>query len=110
MISAERDSSYGREDKQDPRNSPLHELDLVLDDEISPELVDQLSEAGLHIISRGADEAGSPSVDTDWDTVLVKDDKETSELSSLSLFLKEIGKIPLLSADQEVALAKRIER
>ncbi|MEK7096236.1 MAG: sigma-70 family RNA polymerase sigma factor [Patescibacteria group bacterium] len=110
MISAERDSSYGREDKQDPRSSPLHELDLVLDDEISPELVDQLSEAGLHIISRGADEAGSPSVDTDWDTVLVKNDKETSELSSLSLFLKEIGKIPLLSADQEVALAKRIER
>ncbi len=31
-------------------------------------------------------------------------------LDSLRLFLREIGRVPLLSADQEVALAKRIER
>jgi RNA polymerase primary sigma factor len=31
-------------------------------------------------------------------------------LDSLRLFLREIGKVPLLTADQEVALAKRIER
>jgi RNA polymerase primary sigma factor len=31
-------------------------------------------------------------------------------LDSLRLYLREIGKVPLLTADQEVALAKRIER
>ena len=31
-------------------------------------------------------------------------------LDSLRLFLREIGRVPLLSADQEVTLAKRIER
>src|ERR1044072_3892703 len=34
---------------------------------------------------------------------------ETS-LDSLRLYLREIGKVPLLTADQEVYLAKRIER
>ena len=31
-------------------------------------------------------------------------------LDSLRLFLREIGKVPLLTADQEVCLAKRVER
>src|SRR5207247_4728408 len=31
-------------------------------------------------------------------------------LDSLRLYLREIGKVPLLTADQEVYLAKRIER
>ena len=31
-------------------------------------------------------------------------------LDSLRLYLREIGKVPLLTADQEVSLAKRIER
>ena len=31
-------------------------------------------------------------------------------LDSLRLYLREIGKVPLLTAEQEVALAKRIER
>jgi RNA polymerase primary sigma factor len=33
-----------------------------------------------------------------------------SELDSLRLYLREIGKVPLLTASQEVSLAKRIER
>src|SRR5438445_4038827 len=32
------------------------------------------------------------------------------ELDPLRLYLREIGKVPLLTAAQEVALAKRIER
>ncbi|MEX0816365.1 MAG: sigma-70 factor domain-containing protein, partial [Gaiellales bacterium] len=31
-------------------------------------------------------------------------------LDSLRLYLREIGRVPLLTADQEVSLAKRIER
>ena len=47
-----------------------------------------------------------------------EDDKTTPKLDlsvepsldSLRLYLREIGKVPLLTADQEVSLAKRIER
>jgi DNA-directed RNA polymerase sigma subunit (sigma70/sigma32) len=31
-------------------------------------------------------------------------------LDSLQLYLREIGRVPLLTADQEVYLAKRVER
>ncbi len=49
---------------------------------------------------------------------LAEDDKSTPKLDltvepsldSLRLYLREIGKVPLLTADQEIALAKRIER
>ncbi len=49
---------------------------------------------------------------------LVEEDKATPKLDlsvepsldSLRLYLREIGKVPLLTADQEVYLAKRIER
>ncbi len=49
---------------------------------------------------------------------LVEEDKTTPKLDlsvepsldSLRLYLREIGKVPLLTADQEVYLAKRIER
>jgi RNA polymerase primary sigma factor len=48
----------------------------------------------------------------------VEEDKTTPKLDlsvepsldSLRLYLREIGKVPLLTADQEVSLAKRIER
>jgi RNA polymerase primary sigma factor len=51
-------------------------------------------------------------------TLLDADAKEPSELDltvevsldSLRLYLREIGKVPLLTADQEVYLAKRVER
>jgi len=51
--------------------------------------------------------------------VPIEDEKATApkldlsvepSLDSLRLYLREIGKVPLLSADQEVSLAKRIER
>ncbi|HEU0335978.1 MAG TPA: sigma-70 factor domain-containing protein, partial [Gaiellaceae bacterium] len=49
---------------------------------------------------------------------LAEDDKSAPKLDltvepsldSLRLYLREIGKVPLLTADQEIALAKRIER
>jgi len=50
---------------------------------------------------------------------LVEDDGEGApkldlsvepSLDSLGLFMREIGKVPLLTADQEVTLAKRVER
>jgi RNA polymerase primary sigma factor len=49
------------------------------------------------------DRTGSPARDAD-------DEASTSTLNSLQLFLNEIARYPLLSAAEEVELAKRIER
>ena len=46
------------------------------------------------------EEKGAPKLDLSVDP----------SLDSLRLYLREIGKVPLLTADQEVSLAKRIER
>ena len=61
-------------------------------------LVDRLRERGIDIVEDG----DRPAVRLDAGV-------ETS-LDSLRLFLTEIGKVPLLTAEQEVSLARRIER
>ncbi|MBA1435062.1 RNA polymerase sigma factor RpoD, partial [Bombilactobacillus bombi] len=78
------------------------------------ELVDHLQEHGLSVI----DQAGDPS------KLALKSQKEVNhhELNDMSaptgvkmndpvrMYLKEIGRVPLLNAQQEVELAQRIEK
>jgi RNA polymerase primary sigma factor len=54
-------------------------------------------------VEPAGDRVGSPARDAD-------DEASTSTLNSLQLFLNEIARYPLLSAAEEVELAKRIER
>src|SRR6478672_3432807 len=51
-----------------------------------------------------------PPVPEDEKTAPKLDLTVEPSLDSLRLYLREIGKVPLLTADQEVYLAKRIER
>ncbi len=89
---------------------------LDLDDEKSEKIMDYLEQNGII--------AMVPDSDTDDDIILDVDDEPTEEeLENIEftatdgisiedpvrMYLKEIGKVPLLSADEEVELAKRME-
>jgi RNA polymerase primary sigma factor len=80
------------------------ELALALDElELEPAQLDDfyaaLDEAQIAVVHAGADE---PEVEVEPEPEITTD--------ALQLFLKDIGKVPLLTAAQEVELAKRIER
>jgi RNA polymerase primary sigma factor len=85
----------------------LEEIDL------SKEQIDDfhayLLEHGIEIV----DADGQPRLATDSDSGDKPPELDLTvepSLDSLRLYLREIGKVPLLTADQEVYLAKRIER
>jgi RNA polymerase primary sigma factor len=85
----------------------VHELALALDElDLDAGQVDafyaQLDEEQIEVVA-GADEE-EPAAEREWEV-----DTEIST-DTLQLFLKDIGKVPLLTAAQEVELAKRIER
>ncbi|MGH3078098.1 MAG: sigma-70 family RNA polymerase sigma factor [Gaiellaceae bacterium] len=80
------------------------EVALALDElELDPAQLDEfyaaLDEAQIAVVHAEADE---PEVEVEPAAEITTD--------SLQLFLKDIGKVPLLTAAQEVELAKRIER
>ncbi len=89
---------------------------IDLDDEKSEKIMDYLEQHGII--------AMVPDSDSDDDIILDVDDEPTEEeLENIEftatdgisiedpvrMYLKEIGKVPLLSADEEVNLAKRME-
>ena len=81
------------------------ELALALDElDLEPAQLDEfyaaLEEAQIAVVH--ADEADEPEVEAEPEPEITTD--------ALQLFLKDIGKVPLLTAAQEVELAKRIER
>ena len=81
-------------------------LALVLDElDLDPEQIDAfytaLDEEQIEVVVEAADE---PEREQQWDA-----EPEIST-DTLQLFLKDIGKVPLLTAAQEVELSKRIEQ
>src|SRR2546430_12194721 len=86
----------------------LSELsDLAQDAELSEEdaqaLQDMLEERGIDV----RDDCGRERVER---TAYVNDDLAQRTTDAMSLFLQEVRRYPLLTREQEVELAKRIER
>ncbi len=85
-----------------------HELALALDElDLDTGQLDafyaQLDEEQIEVVA-GDDAEERETAEREWEA-----DAEIST-DTLQLFLKDIGKVPLLTAAQEVELAKRIER
>src|SRR5918992_3686770 len=74
-----------------------------LDDDETAALYEELAARGVEV----ADDCGRT---VDAGPVVVNGDLTHSTTDALQLFLNEMGRYPLLSAAEEVALAKRIER
>ena len=61
-------------------------------------------------VARAARQGRDREAEEDVEDELSLDPGELALADSLSLFLREIGRYPLLTAAEEVALAKRVER
>jgi RNA polymerase primary sigma factor len=91
-----------------------HAADVLRDLELTPEQVDEVytafAELGIDIVEDGSPKAVAETADEE--TIPAEPDlsERTQSSDPVRLYLKEIGKVPLLTAEEEVSLAKRIER
>src|SRR5690242_19097254 len=79
---------------------------LDLEDEEVDALYERIDGAGIDL----TDDCARAVTDAVAETTYNLDDLSSSTMDALQLFLNEAGRYPLLTAAEEVELAKRIER
>src|SRR5438045_212219 len=80
--------------------------ELELDEGEIETLYERLEERGIDI----TDDCRRPAVQPEQDTTYVNGDLVHATTDALQLFLNEAGRYPLLTAPEEIELAKRIEQ
>ncbi|GGJ77678.1 hypothetical protein GCM10010123_04640 [Pilimelia anulata] len=85
-------------------------------EELAAAIEDVVVEEPVELVKAAATDAATDSKDFEWDddeSEALKQARRDAELTasadSVRAYLKQIGKVPLLNAEQEVELAKRIE-
>jgi RNA polymerase primary sigma factor len=84
--------------------------DLNMDPSAAKELYQHLDELGIELLDETDARERTCRLSEDADRPRRLNLTTETSTDSLQLFLKDIGRVPLLTAAQEVALAKRIER
>jgi RNA polymerase primary sigma factor len=101
-----------------PGEEGAAEAEEIDPEELAAEIEDVVVEEPAALVEAAATDAASSATDGDfeWDdeeSEALKQARRDAELTasadSVRAYLKQIGKVPLLNAEQEVELAKRIE-
>ena len=87
--------------------SEIIDEDLLLSDELE-QLIEYLNELNIDVIEEAKPEEFSG--ESDYLGINFSDDAWAKTDDPVKLYLKEMGKIPLLTRDEEIKLAKDIER
>ena len=91
-----------------------HVADVLRDLELTPAQMEEIytafAELGIDIIEDESSKAVAEPADEETIPAKLDLSEETQSSDPVRRYLKEIGKVPLLTAEQEVSLAKRIER
>jgi RNA polymerase primary sigma factor len=91
-----------------------HIADALRDVELTPEQLEHilmfLADEGIEIVEGDEPVADAVGADGEAEVAVLDLSVRTPSSDPVRMYLKEIGKVPLLTAVQEVSLAKRIER
>ncbi len=91
--------------------SEIIDEDLLLSDELE-ELIEYLNEINIDVVedSKPAEESSESEESSDYLGMELSDDVWAKTDDPVKLYLKEMGKIPLLTREEEIKLAMDIER
>ena len=110
------------EGKEQGYLSAEHILEVLADVDLTPEQIDDVyvvfhdlgidvvGSDGVHHEASRAAVSGDQEPDAEGEPVKLDLSIKTASNDPVRMYLREIGKVPLLTAEQEVSLAKRIER